>query len=193
MTSDRLTMLRAVLLTALLLSVPFPAVAQDSVRAPLDFDAIRQQVEADMRNQRSTLSPPVLPEGAPLTDSLTRARQQEALQAYFKYRVHGFDHRLRVFEWQLLSSRIIFVVVILLVLLGVYFSGVQFHRGLREARAQQAASDAETPSDEPVTEIEASMQGIKVSSSTLGVIILVISLAFFYLYLVFVYPIKEIL
>jgi len=32
-----------------------------------------------------------------------------------------------------------------------------------------------------------------VSSPVLGVIILVISLAFFYLYLVFVYPIKEIL
>ena len=193
MTSDWPPMLRPVLLTVLLLSVSFPATAQDSARTPLDFDAVRQQVEADMQDQPFMLSPPALPDGASLTDSLTRARQQEALQAYFNYRVHGFDHRLRVFEWQLLSSRIIFVVVILLVLLGVYFSGVQFHRGLREARAQQAAADTETPSSEPVTEIEASMQGIKVSSSTLGVIILVISLAFFYLYLVFVYPIKEIL
>jgi len=83
-------------------------------------------------------------------------------------------------------------VVILLVLLGVYFSGVQFHRGLRETRMQRATDDTQAPAEEPVTEIEASMQGIKVSSSTLGVIILVISLAFFYLYLVFVYPIKEI-
>ena len=185
-------MLRAVLLTVLFLSIAGPAAAQDSVRSPLDFDAIRQRVEADMQNQPSTLSPPVLPEGAALTDSLTQARQQDALQAYFNYRVHGFDHRLRVFEWQLLSSRVIFVVVILLVLLGVYFSGVQFHRGLRETRVQQANADTQTPAEEPVTEIEASMQGIKVSSSTLGVIILVISLAFFYLYLVFVYPIKEI-
>lgn len=187
-------MLRVVLLTVTLLSVAPPAIAQDdSARAPLDFDAIRQQVETDMQNQPSTLSPPMLPDGAALTDSLTQARQQDALQAYFNYRVHGFDHRLRVFEWQLLSSRIIFVVVILLVLLGVYFSGVQFHRGLHEADAR-AALDPETPPEaKPVTEIEASMEGIKVSSSTLGVIILVISLAFFYLYLVFVYPIEEIL
>lgn len=192
MTNDRLTMLRVVLLTILLLSVTGSAVAQDSVRSPLDFDAIRQQVEDDMQNQPSTLSPPVLPDGTALTDSLTQARQQEALQAYFNYRVHGFDHRLRVFEWQLLSSRIIFVVVILLVLMGVYFSGVQFQRGLRDAAARAASSTDAATTDEPVTEIEASMQGIKVSSSTLGVIILVISLAFFYLYLVFVYPIKEI-
>jgi len=192
MTSDWLPMLRVVLLTVFLLGIAVPAAAQDSVRSPLDFDAIRQRVEADMQNQPSTLTPPVLPEGAVLTDSLTQARQQDALQAYFNYRVHGFDHRLRVFEWQLLSSRIIFVVVILLVLLGVYFSGVQFHRGLRETRMQRATDDTQAPAEEPVTEIEASMQGIKVSSSTLGVIILVISLAFFYLYLVFVYPIKEI-
>jgi len=192
MTSDWLPMLRVVLLTVFLLGIAVPAAAQDSMRSPLDFDAIRQRVEADMQNQPSTLTPPVLPEGAVLTDSLTQARQQDALQAYFNYRVHGFDHRLRVFEWQLLSSRIIFVVVILLVLLGVYFSGVQFHRGLRETRMQRATDDTQAPAEEPVTEIEASMQGIKVSSSTLGVIILVISLAFFYLYLVFVYPIKEI-
>jgi hypothetical protein len=45
---------------------------------------------------------------------------------------------------------------------------------------------------ESITEFEASAKGIKVSSPVLGVIILVISLAFFYLYLVYVYPISEI-
>ena len=43
-----------------------------------------------------------------------------------------------------------------------------------------------------VTELEASVKGIKVSSPVLGVIILVISLLFFYLYLAFVYPIQEV-
>lgn len=40
--------------------------------------------------------------------------------------------------------------------------------------------------------VELSTSGIKVSSPVLGVIILALSLAFFYLYLVYVYPIKEI-
>ena len=43
----------------------------------------------------------------------------------------------------------------------------------------------------PVTSFSASATGISVSSPVLGVIILVISLAFFYLYLVYVYPISE--
>lgn len=64
MTSDWPPMLRPVLLTVLLLSVSFPATAQDSVRTPLDFDAVRQQVEADMQDQPFMLSPPVLPDGA---------------------------------------------------------------------------------------------------------------------------------
>jgi hypothetical protein len=40
--------------------------------------------------------------------------------------------------------------------------------------------------------LDLSTAGLKVSSPVLGVIILVISLAFFYLYLVYVYPISEI-
>lgn len=185
-------MLRLALLLGCILSFSAPAAAQDAdstARGPLDFDAIRQEVEEDLRNRASTATPPVFPEGAgllPDADSLTQARQQEALQAYFNYRVEGFDHRHRVFEWQLLSSRIIFVIVILLVVVGVYFSGVQFHRGTL------ARLESESDESEARTELEASMQGIKVSSSTLGVIILVISLAFFYLYLVYVYPIEEI-
>lgn len=167
---------------------------QDTTAVParsiLDFEAISQQVAASLQERDSVPPPPVLTEGLTAiaaSDSLTRAKQQAALQAYFDYRIQGFDHRLRVFEWQLLSAHIIFGIVLLIVLVGIYFSGVQFHRGLRERQAQAAAEP------EAVTEIEASMEGIKVSSSTLGVIILVISLAFFYLYLVFVYPIEEIL
>ncbi len=168
---------------------------QDTTASPprpvLDFEAISQQVAASLQERDSLPQPPALTEGLTAVaagDSVTRAKQQAALRAYFDYRIQGFDHRLRVFEWQLLSSRIIFVVVILLVLAGVYLSGVQFRRGLRERPPSDAPAESEA-----VTEIEASMGGIKVSSSTLGVIILVISLAFFYLYLVFVYPIEEIL
>jgi hypothetical protein len=45
--------------------------------------------------------------------------------------------------------------------------------------------------DHMVTQIEASFQGLRVSSPILGVIILVISFLFFYLYLKYVYPITE--
>ena len=105
-----------------------------------------------------------------------------ALKAYYDYRVRGFDHRSRVFEWQLLSSRLIFILVILIVAVGLYFSWLQFVAGLKEGAADKLS-----------TSLEASpTSGIKVSSPVLGVIILTLSLAFFYLYLVHVYPIGEI-
>jgi hypothetical protein len=105
-----------------------------------------------------------------------------AQKAYFDYLIRGADHRSRVFEWQLLSSRLIFFMVIVIVAVGLYFSWMQFSAGLREKAGPEATS----------TTFEASTSGLKVSSPVLGVIILTLSLVFFYLYLVHVYPIEEI-
>lgn len=108
---------------------------------------------------------------------------QESLKAFYDYNTRGFEHRSAVFKWQLLSSRLIFGLVILIVAVGLYFSWLQFMAGMREN------GDLE----KTATTLEASpTSGIKVSSPVLGVIILTLSLAFFYLYLVHVYPIEEI-
>jgi hypothetical protein len=118
--------------------------------------------------------------GPEMLDPKTKERYLTALQHYYEYRISGYEHRRRVFEWQLFSSKFIFVVVLVLVLAGIYFAAVQFHTALGRKEKEE------------VTEFVASATGIKVSSPVLGVIILVISLAFFYLYLVYVYPITEI-
>jgi glucose uptake protein GlcU len=81
----------------------------------------------------------------------------------------------KVYAWQHISSIIIFYVVIFLVLVGVLFSWLQF-----KAAAYKAESE----------ELDASMKGVKITSSTLGVVILVLSMCFFYLYLRYVYPIN---
>ncbi len=131
---------------------------------------------------------PVLPEhtSLELLDDSTRASYLASLRGYFDYRLSGYAHREKVFGWQLLSSKIIFIVVVLLMAAGIYFSGVQFHASLRRAKRTGSPGEAE------LTEVVASMKGIKVSSPVLGVIILMISLLFFYLYLVHVYPIESI-
>jgi hypothetical protein len=121
------------------------------------------------------------PPPAWLADPATGEAFRDALKEYYAYRVSGLQHRRRVFEWQLASSKIIFGVVLLLVAAGVAFAALQFYVGLKKRR----------PAD-VTTELDVSTTGIKVSSPVLGVIILVISLAFFYLYLVYVYPISEI-
>lgn len=120
------------------------------------------------------------PGGIPFTAE-TEAAYQKAWQAYYAYRSDGYIHRQRVFEWQDISTKITFAVVVLLVLAGIYFAGVQFHVGMREGRH----------TGEP-GEVEMSVKGIKVRSPVLGVIVLTISLAFFYLYLVYVYPIENV-
>ena len=119
-------------------------------------------------------------EKVPMTPE-TQTEYQAALREYFAYTKWAVSHRKEVFAWQLFSSRIIFWVVLSLVATGMYFAAVQFQRGLR--RRRPAASGEE------VTEIAASLTGVKVRSPILGVLILVISFAFFYLYLQFVYPI----
>ncbi len=122
-----------------------------------------------------------------LFDSPTKEKYLAALREYYDYRISGLQHRQRVFEWQLFSSKVIFVIVLVLVFTGIYFAAVQFHSGL----SRKAKTEGSSESNE-VTEFAASVKGIKVKSPVLGVIILVISLAFFYLYLAYVYPIENI-
>jgi hypothetical protein len=122
-----------------------------------------------------------------LNDPATNQAFLRAMAEYYEYRVSGLEHRRRVFEWQLFSSKVTFVGVLLLVGIGIVFAAIQFRAGL----ARRGASGQESSDKEVVTQLELATTGIKVTSPVLGVIILVISLAFFYLYLVYVYPISE--
>jgi len=143
----------------------------------------------------ATTAMPTDPGNVVLGDPGTRQRYLEAMQRYYDYRANGYAYRSRVFEWQLLSSRVIFVIVLVLVGAGIYFAAVQF-RGAMRAAARPMAAPAE-PSAPPSltlgTQLEVSAKGIVVNSSVMGVIILALSLAFFYLYLVYVYPISDVL
>lgn len=130
-----------------------------------------------------TMRPEPVPEQ--YLDEAGKEALQQSLQSYYEYRTQGFEHRQRVFEWQLLSSRVIFFVVIFLVITGVYFSWLQFKVDLQREKDGGQKSSPST--------VKASSGGLEVSSPVLGVIILVISLLFFYLYLAHVYPIEEIL
>ncbi|WP_135506575.1 hypothetical protein [Roseovarius aestuariivivens] len=107
-----------------------------------------------------------------------------ALRAQFTYRKQGFEHRSEVFAWQLTSSRIIFWTVIGLVIAGLVFSWMQFRLGLEQARATGQPLDMNT-------DLSGSEKGVSISSNVVGLVILVLSMGFFYLYLVYIYPISE--
>lgn len=162
------------------------AIAQE---APSGVDERRQRLEAfdpgaagDQAG--ADLAFPDAPDPNSASAETTQA-YQATLQAYYAYRKAGYEHRLGVFAWQGLSTKIIFFVVLLLVLAGIYFAAIQFHAGLRRRDGSESGPPEET-------ELSLSVSEVKVRSPVLGVIILTISLAFFYLYLVHVYPIRDV-
>lgn len=149
------------------------------------LEEAQQQVEAGPAGQG--LSPVALEERcAQIPDAETQALCWHAFRERLHYYERGLEHRARVLAWQHLCTQIIFVVVLFLVAVGVVFAWLQFHQGLK--RASRGGSQEAQPEHE----IEISTKGIKVSSPVLGVIILALSLGFFYLYLVFAYPITEV-
>lgn len=110
-----------------------------------------------------------------------RRQQQQHLNAG-KYFERAWEHRLDVFRWQYISSMIIFAIVVLIILSGLYFSYLQFRQ-----------SNYGISKDNPLgVELSASTEGgVRISSPVIGVIILCLSLGFFYLYLTQVYPIQD--
>jgi predicted membrane protein len=148
-------------------------------------DSAKADVSAD-KSGEFIKDTDVIPEfpGKAGMDPATYQAYQQSLQKYYEYRIHGFTHRQRIFEWQYASSKIIFIIVLVLVLAGIYFAAVQFHTGLKYAKKKALPEEA--------TEFVFSWKSIQVKSPVLGVIILVISLVFFYLYLVYVYPIENV-
>lgn len=178
----------------LLVSLPSPCrgAEHDTAEGETGSAATLPSLEERIRRLRGIeaaadedLALPRAPDPRGLSEDTARQYQQ-TLQAYYAYRRSGYEHRLAVFEWQFFSTRAIFVVVLVLVFAGIYFAAIQFHHGLRSSdKTRQGNADEST-------EFVFSLREFKVRSPVLGVIVLTISLAFFYLYLVYVYPIENV-
>ncbi len=185
--------------------------AASSERPPLQefLDSVRTADSAQAL-KRERIVPPECPVAEELrADSVVMRGCREAWAQYFAYQRFGLAHREGVFRWQLLSSEITFIVVVSLVFAGVFFSWLQFKAelpsrrppGRGETRIEERTTSESGGGDnqeqevvvrtQSVHQLKAGTGGIEVSSPVLGVIILSLSLLFFYLYLKFVYPIHE--
>jgi hypothetical protein len=127
---------------------------------------------------------------------------------------YAIEHERKVYDFQYYTSIIIFAVVIFIVLTGLYLSYKQFEFTHEMLRNQTDAKKAiiiqgpdattkiidDTTSQETKADIslsgsttfELSKDGIKINSAVIGLIILAISIAFFFLYLEYVYPVHVI-
>lgn len=107
------------------------------------------------------------------------------------YVVWRNDFERRTYESQLIQTRVIFVVVLVLVFAGLGFSWLQFRHAfyLNQAMKATEGTDTNPEKDSPREEVTFGKEGVVIRSAYLGVIILGISMAFFFLYLKYVYPI----
>ncbi len=171
--------LAAVLVSTLLLT---PGFAQDEPAAETDQPNLFSELEQHMNSEPSAGfdEADIFPGLAiqQLLDADGKAAMQQSLTAYYDYRTQGFEHRSKVFSWQHISTIIIFGMVMLIVFVGLYFSWMQFRT-------------VSNLNDMKESTVEFGKAGIKVTSPVLGVIILALSLAFFYLYLIHVYPVFD--
>lgn len=85
-----------------------------------------------------------------------------------RYEIEALGRRAASFEWQYRSSQIIFAVVLAIIATGMVLSYQQFRSSLRAGAAAP-----------PATTLKLGTAGVEINSSIVGLIILVVSLAFF--------------
>lgn len=113
----------------------------------------------------------------------------------------------RSFEWHLLSTKLLFGLVMGIVLFGLYITYVQFTRDYQswsptphhavgsaptgEHHPTEAQSEAAAAVPRPASSIKIGAGSLELSSQVIGLIVLAMSFAFFYLYVKTIYPMVE--
>ena len=139
--------------------------------------------------------PPIATTTTP--DSVELQQRATLRSAQVNWAISAYRHRTDSFAWQLFSGKILFFLVSALVLVGIYFSWQQFRKAMKladnRAKAVAAGNVIEVEGGNELAQtLKVSTEGVELQSSVLGVVILVLSLCFFYLYLVHIYPITEV-
>jgi len=103
-----------------------------------------------------------------------------AKKVEYKSQARLHEHRASIFEWQLMAANVVLALVVLVVSAGIIFSAMQLRKALLMDQPQDSA------------ELELSATKIRVTSSVVGIIVLVLSLGFLYLFLTEVFDLEPI-
>ena len=120
------------------------------------------------------------------------------LEAAREYDIWTTHYKRYSFYWHFCTSVFIFFLVVGIMIFGMRLSYLQFTKEVMGARrkntAEEPADEAETlPSTAAsrMSWLKFGLQGVEVTSPVIGLAILTLSLVFFYLYLINVYPIFD--
>ena len=160
-------------LVLILLVIAVHAGAQENLPSANIFEqAARQITEEKDTEERS--SNPVF------CDELCQELRIEYLKAQVEEIKMVTRLRQRAFDWHHTTTVLIFWLVNLIVVSGLIFSGVQFFK-----------QGGDKDNDDSHTNFKISLSGLEASSKGIGLLIFILSIAFFYLYLIYVYPVNE--
>lgn len=155
---------------------PTPNDAQ-ALTAPVTPDTLQQSQALSTEDKRE-----VAAETAPAAVSMPLPMPKDVTEAYwaltraeYQYWTGHWAQRAETFAWQHLSGAILFWIVVAMTLFGLVLAWIQFGRDTSSTHSLKVSKD-----------------GVELSSSFLGVVILALSGAFLYLYLLHVYPIHTI-
>ena len=112
----------------------------------------------------------------------------------YNHDIWKLQYERKIFEYQHISSIVLLCVSLMVLICGLYFSYMQFkdrtgHIDTNKA-IQNSLKDLDND-EESKTSLKIGMAGIEISSSIIGLLILCVSLAFFYLYIANIYPVVD--
>jgi hypothetical protein len=161
------------------------------------------EINAEVRGVSK--SPAVVPTAVKVADQWMG--NDEAVR--LRYVNWSGDFYARSYEWHLLSTQIIFFLVVLIVMVGVGLSWAEFRRdAVRRGQAVPSGGAATSDADAPAADsgkvapgpklpadnthrLKLSLTELQFDSKVIGLVILAMSLGFFYLYLFYVYPMDD--
>jgi hypothetical protein len=135
----------------------------------------REQMQLQLAIMRDYVKQ--LENGSKYIDTEVLKAYQSARVQEYKYLEEKMNLSLRGYDAQRWTSYVLLGCVVLVVVSGVVFSGLQLWTGMH-AGVQTS------------NELEFSASRVRVTSSVIGVVVLAISMAFLYVYIKDVYPIR---
>jgi len=167
----------------LLFSFPNFANAKEQSQEEIDFIIAKMRGEPNNTVPVNAITPPSLETLVRYNFSANGIEKDEVHKAFqpvladwAEYRKFKYNNYIRTFELQYYMTIVVFVMVICLVFFGCYLSLKHFQKDKTDENH----------------ELIIGKTGVKVSSPVIGLIILCISFAFFYAYLISVYKINVI-
>jgi hypothetical protein len=145
-----------------------------------------------------------VPAGTVSTSESITVQPPQVLKSQQDFVIWQNDYTRRIFEHQNTYTVFIFIVVNTLVLAGLYFAWLQFNATVHLSRRIRNTSLPNSPQADKGTgpdlnqsaiatsELKLGPDGLAISSSFIGLIILGFSMGFYFMYLQYVYPIHTV-